>query len=319
MGRLGFVKDAWLRTRAAVEPKVRRAAALHVHPHLRRAIIHDLNLELCSACNLRCRFCSLDSTLRAGVMRVETLERVLDEIRDDARFRVGTLNLHHSGDALLHPRFGAFLERIARERGERGARFPYVTLLTSATHLRGEKAQAILDTGAVDWVRFSVDGGNKADFERIRVGAKWEQVLENINAFLDEATRRGKEQRTGVIALFDRPDPTLAPEFEKLVSRVTNYMPRPPHNWVGKTELGVARVPSQPTGLCSFILRQSVVLYDGSVTLCCNDLNADVVIGDIHERSLYEIFRGERRAEVIRRMREHRRTELPLCGTCDME
>src|SRR5262245_59920190 len=120
MGRLGFVKDAYLRTRAAVEPRLARAAALHVEPHLRRAVIRELNLELCSACNLRCRFCSLDSKLRAGVMRLETLDRVLAEIKDDALFDVRVLNLHHSGDVLLHPKFPAFLERIAAEKKERG-------------------------------------------------------------------------------------------------------------------------------------------------------------------------------------------------------
>lgn len=319
MGRLGFVKDAYLRTRAAVDPKVQRAAALHLHPHLKRAVIRELNLELCSACNLRCRFCSLDSKLRAGMMRLETLERVLAEIRDDELFDVKTLNLHHSGDVLLHPKFPQFLERIAKEKAARGKRFPYVTTLTSATHLKGDKAEALLESGAVDWIRFSVDGGNPADFEYIRVGAKWDEVVGNIHAFLDEAERRGKHLRTGIITVFGKHDPEIAPEFLELVKRVTNYMPRQPHTWVGNKDVGVAMKPVQPTGLCAFVLMQSVVLYDGSVTLCCNDLNAEGAIGNLHESSLYAIFRGEKRAEVIRAMRENRRRDLPMCGTCEMQ
>jgi pyruvate-formate lyase-activating enzyme len=319
MGRLGFVKDAWLRTHAAVAPTLRRASALHIEPHLRRAVIRDLNLELCSACNLRCRFCSLDSSLRAGMMKLETLDRVLEEIRDDARFDVKRLNLHHSGDVLLHPKFPQFLERLARERRDRGARFPYVTTLTSATHLRGDKAEALLESGAVDWIRFSVDGGTRATFEAIRVGAKWDEVLGNINAFLDEAQRRGKKLRTGMISIFDRREPELAPEFRALVARVTNYMPRMPHTWIGNRDVHVEKKPVQPTGLCAFILFQSVVLYDGSVTLCCNDLNAEGVIGNVHESSLYDVFRGPRRAEVIAKMRAGRRADLSLCGACEMD
>jgi sulfatase maturation enzyme AslB (radical SAM superfamily) len=319
MGRLGFVKDAYLRTRAAMEPKIRRATAVHVHPHLRRAVIRELNFELCSACNLRCRFCSLDSKLRAGVMKIETFDRVLAEIADEAKFHVGVLNLHHSGDSLLHPKFPLFVERIAAGKRERGRRFPRVNLLTSATHLKGDRVEALLSTDAVDWVRFSVDGGNREDFERIRVGAKWDEVLGNIHAFLDEAQRRGRKVRTGVITVFDKPDPAVSPEFRALLARITNYMPRPPHTWVGNKDLGLARKPVQPTGLCTFILNQSVVLFDGKVTLCCNDLNAEGVIGDVHESSLYDIFRGEKRAEVIRKMRARRRTELPLCGTCEMD
>jgi sulfatase maturation enzyme AslB (radical SAM superfamily) len=319
MGRLGFVKDAYLRTRAAVEPTLKRATAVHIHPHLRRAIIRELNFELCSACNLRCRFCSLDSTLRAGVMKLETFDRVLAEIEDDAKFEVKVMNLHHSGDALLHPKFPLFLERIAERKRARGRRFPYVNLLTSATHLKGARVEALLDHDAVDWVRFSVDGGNRDDFERIRVGAKWDEVLGNIHGLLDAAERRGKKLRTGVITIFDKPDPVLSPEFRALLARITNYMPRYPHTWVGNKELGVAKKPRQPTGLCVFVLNQTVILYDGTVTLCCNDLNAEGVIGSIYETSLYDVFRGEKRAEVIKKMREHRRTELPLCGTCEMD
>ena len=319
MGRLGFVKDAYLRTRAAVEPKIARAAALHVHPHLKRSVVYELNLELCSACNLRCRFCSLDSKLRAGVMRIETLDRVLEEIKDDDKFDVRTLNLHHSGDVLLHPKFPQFLERIAQEKAARGKRFPYVTTLTSATHLKGDKAEALIETGAVDWIRFSVDGGNRESFEDIRVGAKWDEVLGNINSFLDEAERRGKKLRTGIVAVFDKPEPQLSDEFNRLVRRVTNYMPRNPHTWVGKKNVGVERKPVQPTGLCSFVLYQSVILYDGGVTLCCNDLNGQGVIGNVHESSLYDVFRGPKRAAAIQAMKESRRRDLRLCGMCEMD
>ena len=319
MGRLGVVKDAYLRTRAAVDPKIERAAALHLHPHMKRAVIRELNLELSSACNLRCRFCSLDSKLRAGVMRLETLDRLLAEIRDDEKFDVKTLNLHHSGDVLLHPKFPEFLEHIAKEKKDRGRRFPYVTTLTSATHLKGDKAEALLESGAVDWIRFSVDGGNREDFEAIRIGAKWDEVLGNINAFLDEADRRGKKLRTGVIALFNVPEPRITDEFNALLKRITNYMPRYPHTWVGRKNLGIERKPVQPLGLCSFILIQSVVLYDGSVTLCCNDLNGQGAMGNIHQTSLYEIFRGEKRKKAIEAMRENRRRDLRLCGMCEME
>ncbi len=317
MGKLGFLKDTYLRARDAARPHVHRAAALYVHPHSRRAVLRDLNLEFCSACNLRCSFCSLDSTLRAGVMSPDLLQHVLDEIADHDRYRVHVLNLHHSGDVLLHPRFPEMLERIARAKAA-DPRFPYVNLLTSATHLTGEKAEALLESGAADWIRFSVDGGNREDFERIRVRARWDDVLGNINAFLDAAQRRGKRLRTGLISVFDRPDPELAPEFVTLTQRVTNYMPRPPHNWIGKTDVGVPRRQVQPQGLCAFVLFQVVVLVDGRVTLCCNDLNAEGVIGDLRERSLHEIVRGPERAAVIQAMRENRRRDLAFCGTCDM-
>lgn len=314
-GALGHVKEALLRTRQAVGRRVDRASALYVEPRRRRAVIRALNFELCSACNLRCKWCSLDSSLRAGMMKVELFESVLEQIRDSSLYDVRVLNLHHSGDALLHPKFRGFLEALAREKRDR-ADFPSVQLLTSATHLKGDRVDALLETEAADWIRFSVDGGNKRDFEEIRVRAVWEEVLGNIHGFLDEAERRGKTVRTGIIAVFETSEPEISPEFRELVERVTNYMPRLPHNWIGKEDLGLPQQTVMPQGLCKFVLSQTVVLYDGKVTLCCNDLNAEGVIGDLAENSLHEIFRGPQRAEVIRVMREKQRRDLPFCGTC---
>jgi pyruvate-formate lyase-activating enzyme len=314
---LGHMKDALLRARSAAAARVDRLAALYLEPRGRQAVIRALNFELCSACNLRCKWCSLDSKLRGGVMKIETFRKVLEEIRDESRFRVKVLNLHHSGDVLLHPKFGEFLQVVSEEKRRRAGRFPSVQVLTSATHLKGDKAEALLESDAVDWLRFSVDGGNPRDFEAIRIGAKWDQVVGNIHAFLDEAERRGKRIRTGVIATFETSEPEIHEEFRRLVGRVTNYMPRLPHNWVGKKDLGLPPPPEHPQGLCKFVLSQAVVLYDGKVTLCCNDLNGEGVTGGLATASLYDIFRGEKRAHHIRLMKEGRRRDLPFCGTCD--
>ncbi len=315
---LGHVKDAVLRAKLHVERGLDRAKALHVEPRRRRAVVRELNFELCGACNLRCRWCSLDSRLRPGFMEPALMERVLAEIADTERFDVRVLNLHHSGDALLHPRLRAFLELLEREKRAR-ADFPYVQLLTSATHLRGDRVDALLETDAVDWLRFSVDGGNARDFEAIRRGASWERVLANIHGFLDEAERRGRSVRTGIISVFETADPEISDDFRALVARVTNYMPRLPHDWVGKKDLGLERPPAPPSGLCKFVLSQTVVLHDGKVTLCCNDLNAEGVIGDLAEASLYDIFRGPGRRAAIEAMRANRRGDLAFCGTCTQD
>jgi pyruvate-formate lyase-activating enzyme len=317
---LGHVKDAALRARAHAAARIDRFKSIYMDHGAKKAIIRELNFELCSACNLRCKWCSLDSLKRGGVMKIETFQRVLEEIRDESRFRVREINLHHSGDILLHPKFGEFLRVLSEEKARRPGRFPSVQLLTSATHLKGERVEAILrHADVIDWLRFSVDGGNPRDFEEVRVGAKWDQVLGNINAFLDEAEKRGKRMRTGIISVFGTPTPEIHEDFRKLVYRVTNYMPRLPHNWVGKKDLGVAAPPVHPQGLCKFVLSQAVVLYDGKVTLCCNDLNAEGVVGDLATESLYDVFKGERRGLHVRLMREGRRKDLPFCGTCDQE
>lgn len=316
MGALAPLKDLVLRARERLRPSVERVLAYRRNRHFHRAVIRDLNFDLSSICNLRCIYCSLDHERRASFMDLGLFERVLDEIADRRRFRVTRLQLHHGGDALLHPRFPEFLEALARRKGRPG--FPETRLLTNAMLLERKKREAILETGGIDYIRFSLDGGTPEDLERMRVRAKWDRVLGNVESFLDENERRGRPMRTGIIALFDRPVDELHPRFAALARCVDHYMPREPHTWDGSVDLGLERPATIPTGLCMFVLFQAVVLHDGKVAPCCNDLNGRGPIGDLATQTLHEIFKGEARARMIRLMKRGKRGEIDLCAGCDI-
>lgn len=317
MNVLSGMKDLALRARARVEPGMKRALAEWSNTRGRVARLDRLNLEFTSICNLRCKWCSLDFAGNRGLMTEETLARVLEEISDRARFRIRAVELHNGGETLLHPKFGHFLAMIARAR-EGNPAFGQVNLLTNATKLAGAKRDAIFETGAVDWVRFSMDGGTKETFEEIRRRADYETVVGNIEAFLDENERRGNPVRTGLISVFDTDEPEMDERFRRIAGRVTNFMPRRPHNWDGSADLDVpgAGAAAKPTGLCQFVMVQAVVLWSGKVSPCCADLNGRGPIGDLAEQSLYDIVRGDARRRMWELMKKGRRADIPLCRDC---
>ena len=311
------MKDVYLRTRRRLEPGLRRAYSAWSNTRGRRAYLNQLNLEFTSICNLRCKWCSLDHEGNRGLMTLDLLRRVLHEVEDRDRFRIDRLELHNGGETMLHPEFGEFLEEISRAK-RRGPAFEQVNLLTNATKLEGEKMDAVFETGAVDWIRFSVDGGTKETFEDIRVRAKYDQVMSNIERFLDANERRPDPIRTGLVTILPSPDPEMDDRFRALTERVTNYMPRLAHNWDGSVELGLDRAPGQPRGLCMFVMIQVVVLWSGKVSPCCNDLNGRGPIGDLESESLYEVVRGEERRRMWSMMKSGRRRDIPLCRNCDI-
>jgi MoaA/NifB/PqqE/SkfB family radical SAM enzyme len=317
MGALSPIKDLALRVRERLRVPVERFLADRRLCRGRRAWIRYLNFDIAATCNLRCVYCSLDHDRRSDHMDLGLFERVLDEIADRDRFRVERIQLHHGPDALVHPRFPEFLEALASRRGRPG--FPEVRLLTNAALLRGAKAEALFSTGAVDYVRFSLDGGTPEEFERLRPPANWDRVLGNVEAFLDENESRGRPMRTGIIAIFDRPPGDLDPRFAALTERVDHYMPREPHRWEGSTDVGLPRGETRPTGLCQFVLFHVVVYHDGRVLPCCADLNGRGPIGDLGRQSLHEIVKGEARVRMVRLMKRGRRAEIDLCRRCDLE
>lgn len=145
---------------------------------IKRLDLNVLGIEFTNVCDLNCIWCPLERK-RTGFMKIELLRKILEEVVKEEN-KITNIALHHGGETTLHPGFEEMLDLIKEYKT---SNFPKVSLLTNANQLTKEKSKIIIDSNAIDWMRFSIDGGNKEDFEYIRRGAKWERVLENTNNF----------------------------------------------------------------------------------------------------------------------------------------
>ena len=116
-----------------------------------------IEIELASACNLRCTYCPRHfvNDLK-GFMEVTLYKRLIDEI---AEYPETIVVLHRRGESLLHPQF---IEMMNYIRGK----FKMVQLATNATLLNKEKAQTIIDTAT--FLSFSIDTPDRFEKTRIR-------------------------------------------------------------------------------------------------------------------------------------------------------
>lgn len=309
-----------------------------------------LNIEFASRCNLRCKWCSLDFDKPSVNMDEALLARTLDELCSTPGFAVGEIALHNGGETLMHPKLPGMLAVIAAKRAGR-ASFPVVSLLTNGVLLNEAKSNAILASGAIDILRVSVDGGSVAAFEEIRTPAKWQTVRKNVLRFVELNAAAPRRVTTGVICVIAPDQPLtldwMEEEFREVLLAVDSYELRYPHNWDGSKDLGLlpepapAATPALPLQLfgmgrsllrqardvitahppaehrvCKFLKRELVVLPDGRVTVCCADLNARGVIGNLGDSTLREIYHSEARAAMIDAFRQGKQASIPLCKDC---
>lgn len=281
-----------------------------------------INLEFASHCNLRCKWCSLDHDKPKQVMPAELLAKVLDEVVADPGINLKRIELHNAGETLLHPDLPGMFAVIAARK----ERLPIINLLTNAGALNEARTRAILDSGAIDVIRFSVDGGTQAEFEELRKPARWAQIRDNIHRFLDANERSARKLRTGVICIV-APEKTLTqdwmePEFRALFARIDDVSLRFPHNWDGSAELGVndrdykhhAKVSKGKT--CYFLIKDMVFLPNGDATVCCADLNSRGVIGNVTQSTIREIYHSSKRQRMLQLFGEGRKDDIDLCRTC---
>lgn len=68
---------------------------------------------------------------------------------------------------------------------------------------------------------------------------------------------------------------------------------------------------------CSRPFSELCVNYEGKAVLCCNDYHGKVVIGDVREKTVQELWQSEILMYYRRELQKPDRTNLMLCNACD--
>src|SRR5690606_41277289 len=82
-----------------------------------------------------------------------------------------------SSDLTLHPNFRDYIPRL-RDAAK------FLSLTTNLQKVSEEILRCILNA-PIDVVNISVDGGHKEAYERMRIGGKFERLLENLTRMRD--------------------------------------------------------------------------------------------------------------------------------------
>ncbi len=131
-----------------------------------------LYLEATASCNLCCPMCPTTMGLPRDPYRRDLFDLDLLPKLEKALPLVARAFLSGGGEPLLHPRFFHIVQALKSRRIE-------VIFNSNGTLLEEEASRQVLDTG-VDTISFSIDGASKGTYESIRVGADFEEVMENV-------------------------------------------------------------------------------------------------------------------------------------------
>ncbi len=279
---------------------------------------HRLIVESSSVCDLRCPMCpvSLPVKFGPGTMKFETFRRI---VAQSASF-VSEIDLSHRGE----PLFNEHLPRMIAYADEKRV---FTTLSTNATRLTEEVALRLIQSGLRS-ITFSVDGLEREAYERIRVGARFDEVMENIANFLRMRKRLRSRTPLTTIEVLDLDD---SPVDKKKVSRLLRnfgslspdrIVIRSPHTWAGTIQLnradGGVSCRAACYRACPIIWSTMVILWDGSVALCPRDWYNDNPLGNIHDSSLEKMWNGWTITFVRGLLADGEYRQIEVCSQCDV-
>lgn len=255
--------------------------------------VQGLQIEPTNACNLRCRHCTTqtgpNSKNKKGFMGLELFKKIIDD-----NPQVTCLILTLNGEPLTHRKIFDMI-RYARDKGI------YVSIYSNGMLLNEKNIPMIFESGLSE-ITFSMEGiGEYYEHNR---GKPYKKIESIINKVLEKRNKRGSKLIVVVNATFDediRHANIVKETWEGIVDHV-----------MFEPLMGGSR--EQRTIPCRTLWRNLVVMWNGDVVPCCVDMYGKLVLGNVNQQSLREIFNSPK-AQALRK--RHLRGDFPkVCSSC---
>ena len=270
-----------------------------------------LLIEPVSTCNLRCPFCfqidkSFTKKPHMGVINFNLFKKVIDEADE---IGVGAITLASRGEPTLHKNYSEMLEYISKKKN-----IFEIKTNTNATFLTPKICHAIFKNN-VNLIVISADHYLKEDYERLRKGADFEKILNNVDMLYkirrDHYPNSITEIRISGIDNEKNLDRKKFINFWKSRSdHVTASYPLERWDTYNNT------VHPEINDACYNLWDRMYVWFDGKVNPCDADYKSNLSYGNVKDKSIKEVWNGEKINQLRRMHAENNRYKINPCDRC---
>ncbi len=316
------LRGPWMKARVKPRINLEGRTALETVIPLDTPMV--LFVDPASSCNFQCTFCPtgdrtlIKSTGRwQGALHMDVFAKVIDDLAEFDR-PLKVLRLYKDGEPLLNKALPKMI-RLAKESG----RVEYIDTTTNGVLLTPKTSLALLRAG-LDRINISVDGLSDEQYRQFtKTNVDFEQLVENIRFFY--------ENRDRCEVAVKMPGDLMGPDesqffydtFGDISDRIfiENFAPCWPEFDVEQRTgvnigIGIYGNPIGNVQTCPYIFYSVSVNSDGSVSLCFLDWARKLVIGNVREQSLREIWESDALFEHRLAHLQGLRHRNPTCSSC---
>lgn len=234
-----------------------------------------LQIESTNMCNLKCVMCPRQAMKRPiGFMDFDLFKKIIDETTP-----LDHVWLHHFGEPLLHPKLVDMIKYT---------KLMDIRMVGISTNGNVE-LNSIINSG-LDFLIISIDGIGKA-YERIRTGADWNFVLDNVSRFLDEK----KDKPETWIQIIDIPGTNIdeAIKFWEQFERIDKIDIKKFDTWAHQV-VSINKIKMKerihPRMVCPHLWAGMVIYWDGTCVPCCRDYDGKIELGNANNENVIDIY-----------------------------
>ena len=280
-----------------------------------------LQVETNQICNLTCPACPIgapdahEKYISQDKMPWSMYEKIILEGE-----KYGCPSLEPQGTN--EPFLDNSLENYIKFASEHG--FIDIMLNTNGTLLGEERSKKFLKSG-ITRIRFSLDAATKETYEKVRTGAKFDTTMKNIERFL-EIKKQGNYELPVVGVNFcktsynEHEEEAFIEQWMDKVDFVVIQEFQPPDTDHDYSHFLSTTSEYRDNVMKEFKCQQPwqrvQVRSNGEICPCCAFFSTELSLGNIKEKSIYEIWNGEEMNNLRKLHKDGRYAENPWCKKC---
>lgn len=282
-----------------------------------------LDVELTNFCNFNCCFCPTGTKAMQRI-RGHMPDNVADAIAENVKkYNIPAVRFIRWGEPTLHSNYLSILEKVKNA----GA---LIHINTNGSLLDEEQIQKLLDMH-LDSIKFSFQGADEGTYNEMREGGDYLRLLDMVRKFYE---MRG-EKDYPYIQISTTLTGETAEQIEGFKSDIGDYCD---YYNVGYTKLNhlnvdtmnideeekkkIRRLQEHETinhtfrPVCVEAFDKLSINWNGDVTLCCGDYDNFMLVGNILDMDLKQIF-NSRAADIYRdAIAKMQYGKIKCCSNC---
>lgn len=272
----------------------------------------EIQVETNTACNATCIMCpypEVSKELPAGRMDQALYDKILAECAEEKS--LWRLEPFLNNEPFTDTRMVDWIRQSKQTVPQ-----AMVTVTTNGSLLLPKVTDRLIHSG-LDAIWFSFNGSTKETYEQI-MGLSFDLVKRNIDYLLDV-----KPASLRVFTNMIETQPMkgeIAENIRYWQSRGVQSGSSPLVNRAGNVknfdDLNYRPLSAKPVRTCELVYQKMYIAWNGDVLLCCMDWRRHVVLGNVRNETIRQIWHGEAYRRYRRLQEQQRINELELCNAC---
>lgn len=286
---------------------------------------YKIVIDPCNLCNFKCEFCAIQTTekklnYKKQFMSYELFKKGIDDIKKFPD-KLKILPITGIGEPLLNKDFCRMV-RYAKEKQISD----FIETITNGSKLNPKLNQELVDSG-IDRIRISIEAIDTDGYNKLaKFNIDYDEFIYNIKDLYERS--KGKCEiyiKTVNVAV---PTESDRKKFYKIFGNICdkifidNVIPLWSdfedinNKFEFKKDIGIHGQHVEKLKVCPFPFYSFIINPDGEITVCCADWQRKLVLGNVTNESLLNIWNSEKLKEFLIDMLKGQKHNYKMCQKC---